>query len=251
MCRDETIDIMKGIGIISVILGHMNEIPFTPYRNIIFSFHMPLFFIIGGYFFKPYNTVKQGMLKDAKKLLVPYIFTSFIILIFDCSKAIYKNDVNIVMNTVIAAIYASGSNHTSLIGGNLPAIGAIWFLFALFWCRFFYNGICKLTNNIKVPIIIAISVSAILIDRYLINLPFAILPGLSSMVFYLIGDYAKHHKIKTIYIFICLICWILSIIYSNIYMVRCYYGIYPIDVLGACGGTYFIYFIAKKSLKQY
>ena len=51
--RNEIIDIMKGIGIIAVIIGHMWNVPEVPYRNFIFSFHMPLFFLIAGYFYKP------------------------------------------------------------------------------------------------------------------------------------------------------------------------------------------------------
>ena len=47
--RIETFDILKGIGILFVIVGHtfMKEIgPFIQ------SFHMPLFFIVAGYFYK-------------------------------------------------------------------------------------------------------------------------------------------------------------------------------------------------------
>lgn len=40
--RNETIDIMKGIGIILVMLGHQN----LPINTLIYSFHMPLYFII-------------------------------------------------------------------------------------------------------------------------------------------------------------------------------------------------------------
>lgn len=48
--RIDWIDIAKGIGIISVILGHLR----TPLyiSEMIFSFHMPLFFVISGYFYK-------------------------------------------------------------------------------------------------------------------------------------------------------------------------------------------------------
>lgn len=48
--RNITFDIMKGIGILLVIVGHLNLIPMDPYRRIIFSFHMPLFLILSGYF---------------------------------------------------------------------------------------------------------------------------------------------------------------------------------------------------------
>lgn len=45
--RNVTFDIMKGIGILAVIIGHINDIPYMPYRHICFSFHMPLFFFVG------------------------------------------------------------------------------------------------------------------------------------------------------------------------------------------------------------
>ena len=41
--RNETIDIMKGIGIILVIIGHMQD-SFCIHK-FIFSFHMPLFLL--------------------------------------------------------------------------------------------------------------------------------------------------------------------------------------------------------------
>ncbi len=45
--RIEWIDVLKGIGIILVILGHTHVL----FRTYIFSFHMPLFFFISGYLF--------------------------------------------------------------------------------------------------------------------------------------------------------------------------------------------------------
>ena len=44
--RDIVFDIMKGIGILAVMIGHYNDIPYMPIRHFCFSFHMPLYFII-------------------------------------------------------------------------------------------------------------------------------------------------------------------------------------------------------------
>ena len=61
-------DITKGIAIILVIMGHS----FASTGNIckfIFLFHMPLFFLISGYFFnfsKYYNNLKALIKKSAK-----------------------------------------------------------------------------------------------------------------------------------------------------------------------------------------
>lgn len=46
--RNYAIDVMKGIGIFLVVLGHL----MSPRSPFIYSFHMPLFFILGGFLFK-------------------------------------------------------------------------------------------------------------------------------------------------------------------------------------------------------
>lgn len=71
--RIEWIDIAKGIGIILVVLGHC--VVKTDYvHKFIFSFHMPLFFILSGYCFhaEKYSGIKEVFLKKAIALLVPY-----------------------------------------------------------------------------------------------------------------------------------------------------------------------------------
>lgn len=66
--RIEYIDILKGIGIILVVLGHvtLNK----DLYHFIYAFHMPLFFIVSGMFLHD----KQGFIrKQAKSLLIPYL----------------------------------------------------------------------------------------------------------------------------------------------------------------------------------
>lgn len=248
--RNEIIDIMKGIGIIAVIIGHMWNVPEVPYRNFIFSFHMPLFFLIAGYFYKPNSDFKGKLRKDFYRLVIPYIFTALILVLYKILLVFVVKDINtsVIMEGVIAALYGSGSGHSSPILGKVQHIGAIWFLLALFWCRVIYNIIvCK--SNYKYIVAGVIAVLATLMDRYVINLPFAILPGLSAMMFFLIGDWLRNHKVSNIGIAICMICWLISILYSRIWMVQCHYELYPIDILGACGGTAFIYWISKYCAK--
>lgn len=61
--RDHSVDILKGIGILLVIIGHCDL--FAVFRSIIYSFHMPLFIILSGYFFtyKPGTKVLTGGVK--------------------------------------------------------------------------------------------------------------------------------------------------------------------------------------------
>ena len=73
-------DVMKGIGIISVVIGHVYG---GGIHKLIFSYHMPLFFFIGGYFFKPNGSLFYYFKKQSKSLLVPYLsFLTLIYLVF-------------------------------------------------------------------------------------------------------------------------------------------------------------------------
>ena len=66
--RLEYIDIIKGIGIFLVVLGHTTQN--KELFNLIYAFHMPLFFIISGMFLHD----KPGFIrKQAKSLLLPYL----------------------------------------------------------------------------------------------------------------------------------------------------------------------------------
>lgn len=65
------LDVLKGVGIVSVVWGHAAY----PYSYLMFFFHMPLFFFISGYLYKP-NTAAahDAIIKRAKHLLLPYVF---------------------------------------------------------------------------------------------------------------------------------------------------------------------------------
>ena len=60
--RQTWIDIAKGIGIISMLIGHTD----AAFQPIIYAFHMPLFFILAGYTIKKVekNNLLKATLKD-------------------------------------------------------------------------------------------------------------------------------------------------------------------------------------------
>ena len=72
--RNVTFDIAKGLGIILVVLSHTQ----CPSKYFICLFHMALFFIISGYFFKQYyykdvENIKIFIKKRIKSLYLPFI----------------------------------------------------------------------------------------------------------------------------------------------------------------------------------
>lgn len=77
--RIETIDIAKAITIFCVILGHTTGNLDTPlFRRVLYSFHMPLFFLLAGLSVKPHalRGVKawvKFLYKNLLALMVPYL----------------------------------------------------------------------------------------------------------------------------------------------------------------------------------
>ena len=133
--RLDWIDIAKGIAIILVVIGHCipdaassTGISVTEYRwlhNIIYSFHMPLFFFLSGYMMVRQNMVRAGkrpfdIIKDrCKRLLTPYVFVG---LCYEPFKLLLSQFANKPYD--IEGIWKM------IIGVNPD--GELWFLYALF-----------------------------------------------------------------------------------------------------------------------
>lgn len=78
--RIEEVDISKGIGMVLVITGHLCVS--ASLRNFIYSFHMPLFFILSGIVYNIARTRTRKAIQ-IKKILTEYIEWSGIYLVFD------------------------------------------------------------------------------------------------------------------------------------------------------------------------
>mgnify|MGYP003294216830 CR=1 FL=1 len=172
--RNTAIDIAKAIGILLMILGHCAIIPYMPYRHFIFTFHMPLFFILSGYYFKS-KDIKTSLIKDARRLMAPYFLTCGAMILLTFAIALYNGNFNLVLKYIAATFIGSGSPHSCLYLSDLPRIGAIWFFPALLICKNAYNLLSKCSVRKRLLYATIIYVIATLIGRYIIFIPFSIL----------------------------------------------------------------------------
>lgn len=253
--RDNAIDIAKGIGILLVIIGHTGGLPaHSTVHHFIYSFHMPLFFILGGFLFKP-SSIGTHIRKDAKRLLIPYVFSVFLLTLWFVILGIKYDNYGMVWRTLQTGLFGSGQYHASPIWGDYPTIGMIWFLLAMFWCRVTYNIVSRLSTIHRFLTSAVIAMAATVIDNFIINLPFGILTGLSAIMFYMLGNALKEnqpwvHERRTLFSVIGTTCWISALLFSGMGMANCHYDIYILDITGACGATWCVYRFSRMLEKK-
>ena len=132
--RNQTLDIMKAVGIFLVIIGHNSSGILT---NYIYSFHMPLFFIIAGYFWKERNIV-ESFVNDFKRILLPYISYFIIFAVFGY---IYKGiSCGAIIQDVFKICWGS-CDRINIAEHHIQGVGFLWFLPALFVCKEVFNAI--------------------------------------------------------------------------------------------------------------
>lgn len=173
--RIEYIDIAKGLGMILVVIGHsINGMSFPGLW--IWSFHMPLFFILSGLCFtdNKYPTFIPFLKKRIKTLLLPSIYFSLLVAVL--SFILLKR--NIFPDLTV----------------NLP--GALWFVLVLFFTEIFYYPIFKFTKENKISriiILISLLIFGLCLSREKIVLPFSLSSIPIASFYYGIG-----HSYKTL-----------------------------------------------------
>ena len=105
--RIEYLDIAKGIGILLVVLGHNDfEVISLFVQRLIYSFHMPMFFFLSGYFINASIPFWDFFKKRFHALLKPFLFTLF--LIYFASVSFEKMGFNTAITRIVKSLYGSG-----------------------------------------------------------------------------------------------------------------------------------------------
>ena len=183
------IDTAKAIAIFLTILSHSGLSRSNPIEQFIFSFHMPLFFLIAGWTQKnrKLTTVKEWknfILKKVYTLIVPYLIYTLI----------YSKGGDLTVYKYI--LYGT---MRSLV--RVDSIGAMWFLPCMFSSSIIYQIIINIKSNIKNKylkdgIFISILIMCGIISSYFnyykipeIGIPLSLNIALSGVLFMFVGNY--------------------------------------------------------------
>ena len=243
-----TFDILKGLGILLMLCGHYWPNSHWAHQ-VIYSFHMPLFFLVAGYFSKPVTEEGAGLAikKNAKRLLLPFVATQLLLMAWGGIQAMAKHDVSYVLKPTLSLLWGSCDVLDSRWG--LVYVGPMWFLPALFWAKTVFEIlVARLRDWWLLMVCVSVSVLSIVLHLYTSS-PWCILQGLSCLTFVAIGYLAKQKLFPHWVYWIALLCWPAAIVFSSMEVADCTYHLYPLDVLGACGGTLFVWWLSSKVTK--
>lgn len=189
------IDLVKAIGIILVIIGHGIQeynLNMNFLEVIIYSMHMPLFFIVSGYLFKYHSeaNLKDTIKKKFKKMIIPYICFALIITFFHLIKCIIlKSDYEF-----FEKLLSKEGIVQSLLCTTKSSYSNLWFLPSLFISEIMFFIIFRIFKKEKQRAIVCVVLSTIIIcirKIIYIILPFSMESAIYALMYLYIGHYFR------------------------------------------------------------
>lgn len=251
--RDIVFDIMKGVGIVLVIVCHLLGWNHPWLDRVISSFHMPLFFIVAGFFSKPYldqDTTKTCVKRYLFRLYPPMVITQLLIVAWAALMAMSKHEGwDSVIRESLSLLWADIDGPMTQWGKL--SLGVIWFLLALFVAKSLLIPLSRL-KQWAIPVSLLVAFATLILHNFFPYSIWCLSLGLMALPFVAIGWWVKNHPIPLWLRIVAVVCWIVAICFSRLDMYSFTWNCYPLDVLGACGGTYCVYLLSveiKKYLK--
>lgn len=238
--RIEYIDTAKGILMLLVVIGHIQEYAGTYgylYR-FIYAFHMPAFFLISGILINKDNWKTKLPIKFVigriKHLIIPYVF-------FETIGIILYQFIYFEKESVIQLALKSITIHCN--------VGADWYLIAFFMASILYYFYLKIENKYLAVTIVIFSIIYNLFiataesDHFLWVIGRCFI-GVSLLI---TGSALKKYfmNIRTRFIFVSFVLTMISAYFNNVNVAQCCIGNPIIFAIGSLSGTYFILGISK------
>lgn len=246
------IDIAKFGGIFLVILGHL---PTTAnIHTYIYSFHMPLFFILSGYLHKTYSN-KDSLKKNIVTLIIPYVLLFTCLQLLEIQDIFRRGEANVnLIGSILATNYKA-----MILGEPRIYIRALWFLVALFEIKLVANILLKQKQSVVIAGCLCSLVLSFFTQHKDTYLYFFLDSAVIAFPFYICGFYLRKydfldnnifslksnsHNLSQVLsklallIFLIVITYIMSYYNGDIDIKRCLFGksfilMYILGILGS------------------
>lgn len=170
--RKRDVDLLRALGIIIMVLGHVGV--GVGFDKFIHAFHMPMWFIISGYFYKENTDIKCYVKKKMYALFVPYIVFG------------------IAFELLLTSTISDGKWYQALLFPNIYANGVQWFLPALMFADIIaYFVLHAFSSKIGIVLCLCIGLFG---TFHLCTMPLAIDSALVGVGFFAIGIIVRKHE---------------------------------------------------------
>jgi fucose 4-O-acetylase-like acetyltransferase len=186
------IDIAKGLGMLTIIWGHICYVSIS--KSIVYAFHIPLFFFLSGFVFQKqrYNSFGVFLKKRAKGLLFPYVVFSFVTwIVWVLYSCLTHSSVESYWMPLLQTFISQGSE--GYLVHNVP----LWFVMCLFAVEVLYYFIAKLSDLFNIIICIILAIVGVWTTRVTFfdfsSLPWSIDVAFMAIPFYTMGNLLAVH----------------------------------------------------------
>lgn len=249
--RLDWVDIAKGIAIILMVIGH--EVKNVYIYAFIFSFHMPLFFILSGYTSSKVNNWNKFCSKQWQSFKRVWLLAVLMVFLLGFEYLVLVPSFNISVfwhNVLFGSFWGSNNPMLGIVG-----VGVMWFLFVFFWAKFVFDLLQVLLPNLYTGLLLFIVSGAMMwwCQNFAHFLPQTLDIVPIAALFMWIGALVKEkvnlNKLsnlnKMVFITVILV-WMISFIYKiYIEMSVRHYPYLFLPVIEAVGGTIVICTLSK------
>lgn len=246
MKQYDYITLSKALGIILVVVGHFTSTVYMPtyyveMKELIFSFHMPLFMMLSGFLFQLSLNKKSGdislipfLKKKFLRLMIPYFFISALIALLNFILGHY-----ISVKRVVDGRYLLEILYTN-VGGSAVFL---WFMYTLF-VVFLISAFCmRIKGGITILGILSIVLYFVPLPEffYLSYVHSFLIYFWGGMILFLLTDRDKIHlSFRYTFVAMCL----LGIAYSGREWFTAEYAKRLLNLLCGLSGSYLVICVA-------
>lgn len=240
------VDVAKGIAMISIILGHIH---ISSVNAVVYTYHVPLFLLITGYFISQKQTVLAFTEKRLRVLMAPYFVTCAAIIILAALLGLRDGSSLLqLINWSWASVYGSGNVYQTPF--DILSIGAIWFLPASCFAAILFRCILQLPEKWRPLAVGALFAAGHLSSAYLFWFPMSIQAGCCCVLYLYIGWLFRQNEdrirslgkeVKISAVLLGILAWLIFIRnfqgIKGFYIVRNFYGEGPANMFRAILGS--------------
>ena len=243
--RCNWVDWVKAIGIWLVILGHGNLVG-AEWRQLIYSFHMPLFFVLSGCLFRVLPA-KERLKKDFHTLIVPYLCINGVcFLLWFAGGYLIKPEYHRSLEPLVqrlGAIFLGLGYDTDFW---IAVCTSSWFLIALFIVRCITNFT---PPNLHILLCMMILGLGFVFKHWDVRFYFAVNSVVMALPFFVVGMWMKKRllPIPCLWLFGSFgILWLVNHYNGRVDMATFNYGRNMLlYYAGGFAGTFFIFAVAQ------